>query len=290
MAYVWQRWMVAEFRAAGLDVIEVAGWENRGRPASSGPFDPSGLNIHHVGATSSAKNPTPGLRVLADGRDDLPGPIAHYGTDWYGRIWLIATGRANVNGANRGVPNFPGRDGNRDLLGNEVFTDGRQTMPKAQREAIALSSAVVLAHYGKDPDGYLYRHADTSTTGKWDIGQLTTAQLRADVRALYPVVQEDTMSPEQERALHQAIANVARVAQSTDNGVAALIGVADRPLEVEARLTARIEALTSVVTALAEDGGLDAPALLEIATKAAETGATTALSRLRVITTGEGGA
>ena len=36
MGYVWQRWLADEFRAAGLTVIEVEGWKNRGRPASIG--------------------------------------------------------------------------------------------------------------------------------------------------------------------------------------------------------------------------------------------------------------
>lgn len=182
MAYVWQRWLADEFRAAGLDVIEVKGWENRGRPASTGAFDPYGLNVHHNGVTQWESKPARGLDALIGGRPDLPGPIAHYATDYLGRIWVIAAGRANVNGRNRGVPNFSGRDGNRDLLGNEVLTDGTQPLPKVQQDAIALSSAVVLNHFGKDPDGFLYRHADTSTTGKWDIGQMTTAQVRAETR------------------------------------------------------------------------------------------------------------
>ena len=182
MAYLWQRWMAYEFRAAGLDVIEVAGWENRGRPASTGGLDPRGLNIHHVGVRSSAANPAPGVAVLVDGRPDLRGPVAHFGVDYHGRVWVIAAGRANVNGRNGGVPGIPAGDGNSDLLGDEVFTDGRQPLPAGQREAVAITSAVTLRVLGRSTDS-LWRHADTSTTGKWDLGQLSTAQLRADVAA-----------------------------------------------------------------------------------------------------------
>lgn len=206
MAYVWQRWMAREFREAGLDVIEVAGSENRGRPASSGSFDPYGLNVHHVGVRSSAGNPTAGLQVLIGGRPDLPGPVAHFGTDYHGRIWVIACGRANVNGPNRGVPNFPKRDGNAALLGNEVFTDGTQEMPQAQVDAIALSSAVVLKHYGHDDDvdGYLYRHADTSTSGKWDIGQLSTRTLRDLARHQVTLLNRPPSEEDTDMALSQS--------------------------------------------------------------------------------------
>lgn len=180
MAYKWQHWMVDEFRAAGLEVIEVQGWRTRGRPASSGSFDPYALNVHHTGGTSSVSNPTPGLTTLINGRNDLPGPIAHYAVDFLGRVWLIAAGRANVNGANRGTATVPAGDGNRDLMGDEVFTNGTQQMSAAQERAVALTSAVVVRHFhGSNGLAYLYRHEDTSKTGKWDIGQWTTAQLRA---------------------------------------------------------------------------------------------------------------
>ena len=183
MAYRWQRWLGKELAAAGLEVREVAGWENRGRPASSGAFDPRGIVTHHVGARTSATNPTAGLQLLVDGRPDLRGPLAHVATDYLGRVWLIAAGRANVNGPSRGVPGFPERDGNAVLLGDEVMTDGTQPLPAAQRHAIAVVNLVVATHYGT-PLEHLYRHADISRSGKWDLGQLSTAQLRADARTL----------------------------------------------------------------------------------------------------------
>lgn len=206
MSYKWATWMADEFRAAGLDVVEVDGWKTRGRPASSGSFDPFALNVHHTGGTSSALSPTPALSLLVGGRSDLPGPIAHFATDYHGRIWVIAAGRANVNGSNRGVPNIPAGDGNRDLMGNEVFTNGTQAMPQAQLDAIALSSVVVLEHFGRPVDGYLYRHQDTSKTGKWDIGQLSTARLRAITKAVVrgtPTPPEDDMTPEQAKQLDE---------------------------------------------------------------------------------------
>lgn len=186
MAYVWQRWLADELRAAGLEVIEVEGWENRGRPASTGSFDPDGQHsLHHTGATSSASNPAPGISTLIQGRSDLPGPLCQYAVDYLGRVWIIAAGRANHAGpiGKSGVPGMPlGADGNALAIGDEVITNGTQALPKAQRESMTTAAAVVLAHFDRGPE-YAHRHADISGSGKWDLGQLTTTQHRADVRA-----------------------------------------------------------------------------------------------------------
>jgi hypothetical protein len=200
MAYRWYTWLADEFRAAGLEVIEVTGWKTRGRPASSGANDARGLNVHHTAASSSFSNPAPGVALLITGREDLPGPIAHYAVDYLGRVWVVAAGRANVNGANRGVPNIPAGDGNAQLIGNEVITNGTQALSTKQLEAIYLTSAVVLRKLGRDVDGYLYRHADTSKTGKWDIGQLTTAQLRDGTKAALKRLQTGTPTEEDDMA------------------------------------------------------------------------------------------
>ena len=184
MAYIWQRWLADELRAAGLIVVEVAGWQNRGRPASTGHFQPRGLQTtHHSAATSSPSNPAAGLQTLILGRSDLPGPLCQTAIDYNGVVYVIAAGRANVNGRKRAVPNWPESDGN-EQMGCEVITNGTQTMPAAQVLGIAVHNSAMLKHFGREPDGYLYRHEDISLTGKWDLGSRTTAQLRADVKAL----------------------------------------------------------------------------------------------------------
>lgn len=185
MAYVWQRWQADEFRAAGLKVVEVQGWKNRGRPASTGHFDPKGAHTtHHTGVTSSASNPAPGLSVLISGRSGLPGPLCHHAVAYDGTVYVIAAGRANHAGriGKSGVPGMPyGGDGNAHAMGNEVITDGTQPMPRAQQEAVALVAAVVLLHWSRNQT-WAHRHQDISATGKWDIGQWTTAFLRERVK------------------------------------------------------------------------------------------------------------
>jgi hypothetical protein len=183
MAYVWQRWMADEYRKAGLKVVEVSGWKNRGRPASTGNFDPRGAETnHHTGTQTSASRKMPTLRTLIEGRPDLPGPLSQKGIGYDGTVYVIAAGRSNHAGkvGKRGVTGMPlGADGNAIALGNEVDTNGTQTLPKAQRDALAKVNAVDLLHF-KRGTSYLHRHQDISGTGKWDIGNLTTAQVRAD--------------------------------------------------------------------------------------------------------------
>ena len=198
MAYTWQRWLPAEFRAAGLEVIEVAGWENRGRPASTGSYDPRGpLTVHHTASTTSPANPRPTLGLLITGRSDLPGPLAPYSTGADGKVTVIAAGRCNHAGpiGRNGVLGMPqGFDGNALAMGDEVDTNGTQTMPEAQRRSMAVAAAVVLAHFGKTP-AWLHRHADISGSGKWDLGGVTTTQLRALVGAAHTALtQEDYMA------------------------------------------------------------------------------------------------
>lgn len=184
MTYNWQRWLADEFRAAGLKVVEVQGWENRGRPASTGHFTPNGANTaHHTGTTTSASRTIPTLQMLITGRPDLPGPLCQWAVGYDGTVYVIAAGRANHAGrvGKRGVAGMPyGADGNAFALGNEVDTNGTQALPAAQREAIFKTHAVVLEHF-KRRRRFTHRHADISATGKWDIGQLTTRELRVGV-------------------------------------------------------------------------------------------------------------
>lgn len=195
MGYVWQRWLADEFRAAGLTVVEVEGWEDRGRPASVGSFEPNGAHTkHHTGTPTSPSRVAPTLATCIYGRPDLPGPLCQWLTAYDGVVYVIAAGRANHAGpiGKSGVPGMPiGGDGNRYALGDEVDTDGTQDIPPAQMRSLVITAAVVARHYDRD-EQWTHRHADISGSGKWDIGQLTTPQLRTHVRDAIP--EEDPMA------------------------------------------------------------------------------------------------
>lgn len=235
MAYVWQHWLAAELRPAleanGLRLVEVEGWRTRGRPASSGSFDPNGASTnHHTGTTTSKSNPMPTLRLLIQGRPDLPGPLSQVGVGYDGTVYLIAAGRANHAGrvGKSGVPGMPyGADGNALAIGDEVDTNGTQALSDEQILAISIVNRVVIDHFNRNST-YVHRHADISGTGKWDLGNRSTALLRADARGVSLQKKEyDEMATKKE--IQDAVREVVReeLAKSVANNVL------DAPLNVK---------------------------------------------------------
>lgn len=178
MAYVWLTWLAAALRDEGCVVVEESGWAQRGRPSSTGQFNPYGVLWHHTGTTASASNPFPSRSVLINGRSDLPGPLCHVGIGYDGVCHVIAAGRANHAGECNGFGPFSSGDGNAQLVGFEIDYDGTQPMSQAQADAATRASAACLKRFGRD-ESYAARHAETSTTGKWDTGGVTGAMLRS---------------------------------------------------------------------------------------------------------------
>lgn len=83
-------------------------WESRGRPVMSG----SGLAAlwHWTAGRPSAKNPAPSLNICINGRSDVPGPLVQLFIDANGKLYVIASGRANHAGIGNKelIPRFLG--------------------------------------------------------------------------------------------------------------------------------------------------------------------------------------
>src|SRR5215471_5383743 len=124
MAYVWLDWLADALRAEGVTVSEQSGWKSRGRPSSTGAFQPSGVLWHHTGTRSSTSNPAPTLNTLINGRSDLPGPLCHVSPGYDGVARVIAAGRANHAGTAVASGPMPGGDGNALYVGLEIDYDG----------------------------------------------------------------------------------------------------------------------------------------------------------------------
>jgi len=182
VTYRYATWLLPVLRDVGLDVKTVSGWESRGRPASTGSFNPRGYLAHHTGAKSTVAHPSLGL--LVRGRSDLPGPLAQISTARTGVIWLVAAGRCNHAGVAKKSGPVPAGDGNSQLIGNEVETSGFQEMPDVQRDAMILAGAAIL-RYLDQPSTWARLHAETSVTGKWDLGEhghtISGAAFRRDI-------------------------------------------------------------------------------------------------------------
>jgi hypothetical protein len=172
-------WLADALRAEGCKVSEQSGWKNHYRPGS---FEPYGVLWHHTGTTTSASNTHPTLNTCINGRPDLEGPLCHVMIGYDGICYVISAGRANHAGACNGFGPFSSsQDGNTQLVGFEIDYDGTQHMSAAQQDAATRCSAAVLKHFKRN-EQYAARHEETSTTGKWDTGNLTGPQLRALIK------------------------------------------------------------------------------------------------------------
>ena len=132
--------IASRLRAAGLRVVEVAGWQSAG----SDSFYPAGSVNHHTAGPSSGT--TPSLVTCIEGRPDLPGPLCNVyqsrepsGADI---AYVIASGRAN----HAGEGGWKGLSGNASVYGLEVEHSGLEPVPEARLTIAArIHAAMFLA-------------------------------------------------------------------------------------------------------------------------------------------------
>lgn len=139
-------WLADALRSAGLNVVEEPGWQTRGR----GPMGKiAGVLCHHTAARNRANAPS--LRLVRDGRPDLPGPLSQLLLARDGTFHVIAAGRCNHAGRGewRGVS-----DGNSAFIGIEAENagDGSEPWPEVQVDAYASGVAALLDNIGAPSD------------------------------------------------------------------------------------------------------------------------------------------
>ena len=124
----------------------VPDWREPGHP---GAFTPLGVLLHHTAGPATGNLPS--LRVVRDGRADLPGPLAQLMLARDGTWVPIAAGLAWHAGEGS-APWVPGGAGNRYLIGIEAESVGtRDDWSPAQREAYPLGVAALCRHLGAPP-------------------------------------------------------------------------------------------------------------------------------------------
>ncbi len=136
-----KRRQVRRMRAAGLTVVEVQGWETRGRPQR---YDPLGVLEHHD-ASSLRSGELGALPIIVAGRTGIPGPLSQWQVGRSGTWYLVAAGRANHAGAGGPHGEIPADSGNRYLEGVEVANDGRtEPYSPALRRSLDIGLACLL--------------------------------------------------------------------------------------------------------------------------------------------------
>jgi hypothetical protein len=127
-------------RKTNLEVIEVPGWETRGRGEMS---DVRAVVCHHT-ATLNRTADMPSLNTLIKGRPDLSGPLSHFGLSRSGKVYVIAAGRCNHAGTVQN-PSW----GNSHSIGIEAEATGTDaTWPEVQVSAFAQLCRVLVDHFG----------------------------------------------------------------------------------------------------------------------------------------------
>jgi hypothetical protein len=165
-------------RKSGLKVIELDGWRTRGRPTSTGGFNPRGVLCHHTGGSSDSRDYVEWMALT--GRSDLPAPLCQLALDRRGNVYVCAAGRANHGGTAKATGPMPSGDANSLYVGIEALNTGSEGWAPAQYDAYVALCAALCAHYGW-PATHVRAHRETSVTGKWDPGRLDMDRFRADV-------------------------------------------------------------------------------------------------------------
>lgn len=127
-------------RKSGLTVLEVDGWQTRGHGDFLGV---NSLVCHHTATSAKALGDYPSLRIVRDGRSDLPGPLSQLGLGRNGTVYVIAAGVAYHAGAT-----FYPRQDNWHAIGIEAEADGLSSWPEVQLDAYARLCAALAEHYG----------------------------------------------------------------------------------------------------------------------------------------------
>jgi hypothetical protein len=186
-------------RDAGLKVVEVPGWKTRGRPPSTGSFNPVGVLNHHTGASALGKTMAwimdyvKWLFLIGRPSDGLPPPLCQMALGRDGTVYLGAAGRANHAGKARARGTVAAGDGNSMYVGIEWMLSGTEAIPRVMYEAGVLLNKVLITKILHSSVGTVAAHYETSVTGKWDIGDpdgvlhngkrvLNMAEFRTDVQ------------------------------------------------------------------------------------------------------------
>lgn len=161
-------WLPDVLRKAGLKVVEVDGWQTRGR----GDIGKIEFVLCHHTATQQPGN-APSLWIVRDGRPDVQGPLSQLVLGRDGTFYVVAAGKANHAG--KGVWNKMADVGNSKSIGIEAENNGlSQIKPKegepwpvAQKLAYAKGVAAILKHL-KLPVDRCVAHKEYAPTRKID--------------------------------------------------------------------------------------------------------------------------
>lgn len=158
-------WLPTALRAAGLPVVEVPGWENRGHGDIS--FNVQGVLCHHTAGPLTGDAPS--LPIVVNGRPDLAGPLSQLFLARSGTWHVVAAGKAWHAGKGDAGTVWENFDGNGRLIGVEAENTGlpNDPWPHVQMESYAKGVAAVLKHL-RSTSAWALGHKEYAPSRKTD--------------------------------------------------------------------------------------------------------------------------
>lgn len=223
-------------RAAGLAVVEVAGWRTRARRGGAGsyvPGTPTHLMIHHTASPRSSDGQRD-VDYIIGGSPDAP--ITNMYVDRAGTFWVCASGATNTNGkgADTWGGGVPADRMNEYALSIEIANTGTgEPYPDVQQRAVVAASAAVCTAYGISPHhvrGHFEwaptRKIDPSgpsawaTSGKWDMDRFRRDVATAIHHPSVPIEEDDDMAqPHPIRAVYAPVEQLVAVGKNKTFGL-----------------------------------------------------------------------
>lgn len=162
-------WLADVLRAAGCRVIEESGWKTRGRPASTGSFQPRAVLRHWDASSPGSHN----VSTLINGNSNAPGPLCSIwtcdGNSSHGpSVHVIAAGRCNHGGTGDGWGVIPRDDANTYAVGHEIRQTVDKPWPADQLEQVRLAEGAILKHLGAVASNALCSHSEYADGRKID--------------------------------------------------------------------------------------------------------------------------
>lgn len=160
-------WLADTLRQSGVEVVELAGWQGRGRSMQ----EVKGVVWHHT-VTGPDSPDRDVANLLRDGHSRLPGPLSQLGLDRKGRFWLIADGLCNHNGK--------GLWGNQSI-GIEAFNSGTgEPWSDAQYRSWVTGTRAICKRVGLLPSKVM-GHKETDPNRKIDPAGIDMNKARRDI-------------------------------------------------------------------------------------------------------------
>lgn len=150
-------------------MIEESGWKTRGRPSSSGSFQPRAVLRHWDASSNGSHN----VNVLINGNGSADGPLCSIWTcdgdsGHEASVHVIAAGRCNHGGTGDGWGLIPRDDANTYAVGHEIRQTVNEPWPADQLEQVRMAEAAILAKLGEQASNGLCSHSEYAPDRKID--------------------------------------------------------------------------------------------------------------------------